>query len=231
MTNINTAVIRKKAKLLSCILVCLFIFLTGCASNHEPMPVITEVSPHADIQMLTPPVTVIEKDTDDDITADWIPSGKFEDKNLWKGIIIHHSALDYGSADYVDLCHKLRGFDGIGYDFVINNGLIKEGYGQADGLVEASYRWRTQTTGAHCKDQADQTNYWNEHTIGICLIGNFENTKPTEAQWDSLVKLIRFLQNRYDIDFDQIKGHRDIKPTKCPGKNFTLNELKRRLTK
>ena len=220
-------VIRKKAKLLSCIFVCLFIFLTGCASNREPMPVITEVSPHADVQMLAPPVTMFEKDTAD---ADWIPSGKFEDKSRWKGIVIHHSATDFGNADYIDLCHKYEGYDGIGYDFVINNGLIKNGYGQTDGAIEATYRWKTQTTGAHCKIQTDQTNYWNEHTIGICLIGNFENTKPTEAQWASLVKLVTFLQNRYNIPFDQIKGHRDIKPTKCPGKNLTLNELKQRLT-
>ena len=117
----------------------------------------------------------------------------------------------------------------LGYHFVINNGVYKNGYGKADGLVDVCFRWRQQKTGSHCRPSGDWSNYWNEHTIGICLIGNFEKTRPTERQWQSLVKLVRFLQKRYNIPTSQIKGHRDVKPTKCPGRYFSFGELRRRL--
>jgi len=227
MANITTDAIGTKARLLSGVIICLFIFFAGC-SAPEPMPRIIEVSPHADIEMLAPPVTITGSHF---AQTSWIPPMQFEDKTRWHGIVVHHSATEYGDAAFVDYLHKHRGFDGVGYDFIINNGLMKEGYGQADGSVEVSYRWANQITGAHCKVQGDETNYWNEHAIGICLIGNFENTYPTNAQWDSLVKLISFLQNRYNIDSSKIKGHCDIKPTKCPGKNLSLNDLKRRLVR
>lgn len=163
----------------------------------------------------------------DDVPAGshpWLPPNNREDFRRWRGIVVHHSALDTGNAQTIDRLHKNRGFDGLGYHFVIGNGR-----GGTDGKVEVGYRWRRQEKGAHCRVNRNDANYWNEHTIGICLVGNFENYRPTRAQYDSLAKLIRFLQNRYRIPTSKIKGHSDIKATKCPGKHFSFWELKRKL--
>lgn len=158
----------------------------------------------------------------------WIPPLRLEEKYRWQGIVIHHSALDSGSPESIDRLHKNRGFDGLGYHFVITNGL-----GGLNGKVHVGYRWQRQEKGAHCRvDENDSnydSNYWNEHTIGICLVGNFENTRPTRLQYDSLAKLVRFLQNRYHIPTRKLRGHGEIKATKCPGRNFSFWELKRRL--
>jgi hypothetical protein len=154
----------------------------------------------------------------------WIPPARLEEKGRWKGIVVHHSALDSGSPQSIDRLHKNRGFDGLGYHFVITNGL-----GGPNGKVNVGYRWHRQEKGAHCRVDGNDSNYWNKHTIGICLVGNFENTRPTQLQYESLAKLVRFLQNRYRIPTGKIKGHGDIKATKCPGKNFSFWEFKRRL--
>ena len=145
--------------------------------------------------------------------------------NRWEGILIHHSASDSGSAAQFDKWHKQQGWDGLGYHFVIDNGR-----GGTDGRVEVGYRWRDQLTGAHCRQASRDDNYWNEHTIGICLVGNFEQHTPTPAQYESLAQLTHFLQRRYNIPTYKIRGHRDIvSSTACPGRNFSFAELHRRL--
>lgn len=206
---------------------CLILILSGCIYNEPPMPEITHVG-QAKID-LPPIIEPAQKNTYENAPANWIPPGNLENKHRWRGIIVHHSDSYYGCAAHIDKVHKSKGWGGLGYDFVINNGVFRRGYGKADGAVEVGYRWSQQKTGAHCNLKNDKTNYWNRYTIGICLIGDFEKTRPTEKQWRSLVKLISFLQKRYSIPTSQIKGHRDIKPTKCPGPNLSLTQLKRRL--
>ena len=65
-------------------------------------------------------------------------------RRKWTDIVIHHSATRSGSAQSFHEYHQSRGWDGLGYDFVIGNG-----HGSRDGQVEAGYRWREQKRGAH----------------------------------------------------------------------------------
>lgn len=154
----------------------------------------------------------------------WTPSADLEEKSRWQGIIVHHSATRSGSAAMIDQMHKQKGWDGMGYDFVINNGR-----GAPNGQVEVGWRWVDQREGAHCRVDQNDDNYWNEHTIGICLVGNFENERPTAAQYDSLARLVRFLMARYHIPWSRVKGHGEVDQTQCPGRNFSMAELKKRL--
>jgi len=164
----------------------------------------------------------------------WIPPGHLEQKGRWRGIIIHHSATDWGNAQEFDELHKKRRdrngekWLGLGYDFVVDNGR-----GGPDGRVETGWRWHKQVTGAHCRPKGCRDNYWNEHTIGICLVGNFEKYRPSQSQYASLARLVRFLQKRYDIPLKQVKGHGQVAGarTQCPGRLFSWWELKRRLRK
>ena len=207
---------------------CVFV-LAGCVNNEAAMPVIT----HVGNAVIEPPPIIIPGPPKiyNKAPAGWQPPRHLEKRRQWRGIIVHHSASSYGCAEHEHKSHKANGWGGLGYHFVINNGVYRYGYGRPDGLVEVGYRWSRQNVGSHCRPKGDRSNYWNEHTIGICLIGDFEKTRPTQRQWASLVELIKFLQERYNIPPSQIQGHRDVKPTKCPGKNFTFGELRRRLSR
>ena len=136
----------------------------------------------------------------------------------WKAIVVHHSASDTGDAASIDRSHRNRGWDELGYHFVIGNGS-----NTPDGLVEVGSRWRKQKHGAHCKTP---DNYYNDYGIGICLVGNCENHPPTAGQMASLKKLLVFLTQRYALTSDQVYGHRDLKPTECPGRFVSVSSLR-----
>ncbi len=156
------------------------------------------------------------------VPADWIPPHGIERK--WTAIVLHHSASLTGSASVFDDFHRNQyGWEGVGYDFVIGNG-----HGSGDGEVEVTFRWTRQKTGAHCK--TSRNNWANEKAVGICLVGNFNNTRPTPAQMAAAVKLVKYIQNRYNIPNSRVYGHNTtpfaVTKTDCPGKLFPMSRLK-----
>lgn len=144
--------------------------------------------------------------------------------NKWKYIVVHHSATDMGSAEIFNTAHKNRGWDEIGYHFVIDNDTA----GKSDGQIEIGPRWTKQVDGAHCKAAS-----MNERGIGICLVGNFSKTRPTAAQMNSLVDLVNILRKYYGIPKYRIQGHGQVSgaKTECPGKMFPWNDFMSRLGK
>lgn len=114
-------------------------------------------------------------------------------------IIVHCSATKAGqdfTATDIDRWHRERGFNGIGYHYVI----------RLDGKLEKGRD--VALAGAHCKG-------WNERSIGICYIGGLdENGRPadtrTNAQKRVLYQIIMDLQREYNIL--QVLGHRDTSP-------------------
>ena len=142
--------------------------------------------------------------------------------NNWQYIIIHHSATPNGNAAAFDKEHReVRHWDELGYHFVIGNGT-----GSRDGQVEIGSRWVKQKHGAHCKTKDER---YNDFGIGICLVGDFEKTRPTAAQLASLQTLVGYLMERYSIPATRVLGHGEAVAllheggTKCPGRNFDLD--------
>jgi N-acetylmuramoyl-L-alanine amidase len=143
--------------------------------------------------------------------------------DMWKYIIIHHSATDVGNALSFDYMHShKRLWKGLGYHFVIDNGTADT----KAGHIEISPRWLHQEYGAHCK--ADEMNY---RGIGICLVGNFNDEKISSEQMDSLVYLINILKKYYNIPDSHILGHGQVNGAKtdCPGTGFPWAEFRSRL--
>lgn len=137
----------------------------------------------------------------------------------WRHIVVHHSGSASGSAAEFDKYHRSRGWDGLGYHFVIGNG-----HGAGDGEVETGLRWRKQMAGAH----AGEIEY-NQHGIGICLVGDFEHgQQPSARQMASLRRLVRFLQARTGVPTSEVVGHNDVpgKRTECPGRNLNLSAFR-----
>ncbi|MGB7159173.1 MAG: peptidoglycan recognition family protein [Tepidisphaeraceae bacterium] len=146
---------------------------------------------------------------------DWTPTIA---PRQWKWIVIHHSATPAGSAAVFDKMHKDKGWDELGYHFVIGNGT-----NSGNGQVEVGNRWKSQKWGAHAKT-AD--NKYNDYGIGICLVGNFDLDRPTPAQQQSLAKLVAFLEKTYRITPERVVGHGETKATDCPGKYVSIAQVR-----
>ena len=80
-------------------------------------------------------------------------------------IVIHCSATREGQdvrASDIDRWHKERGFNQIGYHFVID----------LDGTVENGRP--LSMAGAHCADRGLSGKSYNLHSIGICYVGGLD---------------------------------------------------------
>jgi hypothetical protein len=142
--------------------------------------------------------------------------------NKWRWIVIHHSATPTGSVAAFDRMHRQKGWDECGYHFVVGNG-----NGSGDGQVEVGPRWPKQKWGAHAKT-AD--NKYNEFGIGICLVGNFDFTRPTGRQQQELARLTAYLMKTYNIPPERVIGHRDTKSTECPGRYMNVVTVRKMAT-
>lgn len=122
---------------------------------------------------------------------------------IFNTVVIHHSAMRfYEGPREIQYAHMhQRGFLDIGYHFVIDVwGRIYEGRSLA-------------VHGAHVREH-------NAGTLGIVLMGNYEETVPAPAPLERLKWLVRALMQKYPIT--HLAGHQDLLPgqTLCPGKNL-----------
>ena len=100
----------------------------------------------------------------------------------------------------IDHHHQANlGWAAIGYHLLIG----------ADGTVYEGRPLRWQ--GAHCGGSNNCNN------IGISVIGEFDANLPSAAQLRTLRRLLGDLRTRYDLGIREVYGHRDWKPTTCPG--------------
>jgi hypothetical protein len=146
-------------------------------------------------------------------------------KGRWKYIIVHNSGTRQGNARIFDLYHRrVRKMpNGLAYHFVIGNGSSS-----GDGEIEIGDRWRKQINGGHVA-----SDYLNDISIGICLVGDLNRDRATKAQMAALDELIVYLRGRVG----KVKGkpaivlpHKGInpKPTDCPGDKFDYKWLKQK---
>ena len=132
----------------------------------------------------------------------------------WKYIVIHHSGVDTGTVKAMDQYHReVRHMEhGLAYDFVIGNG-----NGMRDGEIAVGSRWTQQLDGGHLASEAQ-----NKVAIGICLVGNFDQHRPTPQELGSLRALVGALMVRCGLTPRAVKTHQQINVvhTRCPGTNF-----------
>ncbi len=146
----------------------------------------------------------------------------------WRYIVIHHSAGDYGEIPFLTKVHRRRHYsdpiDAIPYHYIIGNG-----NGLGLGKIASDWRQTYDIWGSHVSDNNPERNLWG---IGICLIGNYEIDPVPAKQYQTLVKLTRYLMTRYLISPENVTGHGYIpgEATKCPGKNFPMKRFIRDIT-
>lgn len=147
-------------------------------------------------------------------------TGKIKlNKPKWKYIIAHHSATPHGNAvsyGQVDRRHGME--NGLAYHFVIGNGRDS-----GDGEIEIGSRWTKQLHGGHVSKWS-----FNNAGIGICMVGNFEKTKPTGRQLAAFTELVDYLGNGLLAGRFKFMVHKEVNATLCPGRNFPTKAMHKR---
>jgi N-acetyl-anhydromuramyl-L-alanine amidase AmpD len=147
-------------------------------------------------------------------------------RRRWQFIVVHNSGTRQGNARVFDYYHKhvRRMQNGLAYHFVIGNGTSS-----GNGQIEVGDRWRRQINGGHV-----HSDYLNNISLGICLVGDFNRDQPTRAQLDACEELIRFLRDRCgktERGTIPVKPHREMNPprwaTDCPGDDFPYSWFRR----
>ena|SRR3990167_10942760 len=139
-------------------------------------------------------------------------------------IIIHHSLTEDGTTvSWNAICDyhvKVNGWRDIGYHYGIE--LVGDRYNIFKGRMDTE-------AGAHCLG-------FNDDSIGICMVGNFDHVPPPPAQVDLLRKLCRSLMEIYNIKPDHVLGHRETYPLRgvqvektCPGSAFSMESFEQSL--
>ncbi len=153
--------------------------------------------------------------------------------------IIHHAASSNSNKDYVNVVRNIfllhtqtNGWDDIGYNFVIaQDGTVFEGREHQD--IDST----DNIMGAHFCGK-------NTGTMGICMLGNYQETSPSTSSLESLKHLITWKCYIDKINplgssahptsssnkLNHIAGHQDGCATACPGDSLYILLPKLRIT-
>ena len=107
-------------------------------------------------------------------------------RHRWRYIVVHNSGTAQGNARAFDYYHRYvrKMPNGLAYHFVIGNGTSS-----GDGAIEIGPRWTGQINGGHV-----HSDYLNSIALGVCLVGDYNRSKPTRAQLEALEELIGYLR-------------------------------------
>jgi len=135
-------------------------------------------------------------------------------------IIIHCSDSHWGNAASIRQWHLERGFDDIGYHFLILNGYPscqnykdRRPIPDADGMLENGRD--LELPGAHTQGN-------NENSIALCLVGV---TTFSGKQIQVLVTMVRHFMARFGLKAHDVFGHYEFDAAKsCP--NLDMNYVR-----
>jgi hypothetical protein len=190
------------------------ILLSGCASSKYIHQQITELNYPDDLPVVK--------------RADWgwVPIDTTFKTQTIKYITIHHGGVIFkNDEDPVEDIRNLQSWSrkekhwiDIPYHFMIS----------PDGRI---FETRPINIPGDTNTEYDPTG----HAL-VEVMGNFEVQQFGPKQYESMIKLIKFLQKRFDVPVNRVKTHRDYSNmTVCPGKNvyklFTDGTVEKALTK
>lgn len=141
--------------------------------------------------------------------------------------ILHHTAGSNGGDDPAAVVRGIYyfhavvlGWGDIGYNYLIDPaGRVYEGRYGGDGVV-----------GGHTYNDQEHVDY-NQGTLGVAFLGNFEGDFLTTAADESVSTLLAEKAQLFSVspvgtsafrnrqDLPNIIGHRDVDATACPGTN------------
>ncbi len=148
-----------------------------------------------------------------------------------KAIILHHSLTPRQNKPQwkaIRRYHmKHNGWSDVGYHHGME--IIT---GPDGNVVVIEHEGRKhERQGAHVKGM-------NEETLGVCVIGNYDNEKVPKRLWEETLYLVKRLQRMYDVPTEMVLGHWEAQKMQgysvserksCPGTKFSMQAFRRGL--
>lgn len=145
-------------------------------------------------------------------------------------LVVHTAAYSGPNCDkeMIDRWHRQKGWNGIGYHFVIINDKHDD---LPDGTLQEGRP--VDRMGAHVKGI-------NSRSLGICCVGHGDKEPFTDAQRKTLFALLSELMDRFAVPIEKVIGHREVnrlvdagvvgpayRTTKtCPGRLVDMDDLR-----
>lgn len=137
-----------------------------------------------------------------EVKYDW--AGALAKRSKIDMIVLHHADASTCSPQDIHRWHVRQNWSGIGYHYFINKqGVIFKG--RPDDVI-----------GSHAKG-------YNSTSLGVCFEGRYNKEVMPEAQMKAGKELVAYLKKKYDIK--NIKRHKDLMATDCPGSLFPFEEI------
>lgn len=159
-----------------------------------------------------PPTTVAGVLPRSHWTRHGIASRNINAMNGVRKITVHHegwtnftstsAAATYDRIEQIRQIHtRDRGWSDIGYHYVIDRqGRVIEGR-------PIAYQ------GAHVSEN-------NPHNLGVLVLGNFDQQRPTKKQVAALGSFLKLMMATHKVPAVRVYTHKEIKPTQCPGQHL-----------
>jgi len=214
---------------------------SGCASrtkqnfpgpvwpDEEPRPIASMGGGSEGGQRYVAPRPVVQQPGVAPVASRGVPSISVNPRSTWTNgqpkmhlskpmngvqlITVHHDALNSagkrGRAFAIDRLARVRRehlsrdatWVDIGYHFIIDpDGQVWEGRPLS---IEGAHVART-----------------NDHNMGIMVMGNFDEHRPTQAQIDALDAFLVQQMTTHRVGVKNLYTHQELKSTACPGRNL-----------
>lgn len=139
-------------------------------------------------------------------------------RGAYSWITVHHSALPGGDGS---LSQSVEAVKRIQRDHVTNRGYGDIGYHYLIDPVGRVFEGRSlDWQGAHSGTASSGRNN-NPKNVGICLLGDFEDTRPSPAAIATLDRMVAEIRGHYKLPAAAVKPHSYWKDTLCPGRNMS----------
>ena len=132
----------------------------------------------------------------------------------WKYIYIHQSKSFSGNA------MTLSPGGNCGDHFLIGNG-----DGLIDGEIQMTQRWNLQQPPA----PPQGVGAMNGDVISVCVVGDFDQTRPTASQFHRIADLTKTLQAKYRIAPENVMLYPDAPTAGGIGKHFPVTAFREQL--
>ncbi len=136
----------------------------------------------------------------------------------FNAIVLHHSASWQDNYESIRNFHRARApnIRDAAYHLILSNGSTKVPLGH----LEATGRYRNLSYSMATRNRSA-----NLRALHICVIGNYDQRTVPEDLQPVIGSVLQALSRRFSIARENIRFHRDVSPSACPGRYITREKI------